>query len=333
MRRSARIGWLLVGDERVASSRLQGYLIHRELTSRGVRSRILNEPGPFDTRLHWKTPRRWWEAVAHRQDVVIFQKVESSRAVRFARTARSMGTRVIFVQADYRDSPIYPLADRVIVSSEELARQLGNLCRTPITVIEDPVDLPRDLESAPSDRRRGLRLLWIGSKQNLDALAGLRISLQDRRLADVTLTTVSDHPGASISWSPAAVRAALLDADVAVIPCLDTPAALAKSNNRLSMFMAAGLPVVASPIPAYADIVEPGRTGLLARTSDDWIHALETLRDPALRRAIGAEARRAAWERYAPPEIASRWLNVIAELLAAGRVPASVNSMSKSLPP
>ena len=47
MNREVRIGWFLVGDERVASSRMQGLCVHRELVARGVRSEILAAPERF----------------------------------------------------------------------------------------------------------------------------------------------------------------------------------------------------------------------------------------------------------------------------------------------
>src|SRR5213594_1044282 len=104
MNRALRVGWLLAGDERVASSRIQGFLVHRQLQARGIGSEILNAPEAFDTRLHWKAPRRWLEATLRRRDVLIFQKVESSRARRLARLARRFGTKIVFLQADLHDS-------------------------------------------------------------------------------------------------------------------------------------------------------------------------------------------------------------------------------------
>ena len=306
--------------------------MHRQLLARGVHSEILGAPAGFDTRLHWKAPRRWFEAVCRRRDALIFQKVESSRAVRFARLVRSIGSRVIFVQADYRDSPLYAVSDRVVVPSVELARQLGNLCRAPMTVIEDPIDIPPDLQTVPSSRTSGLRLLWIGNGQNFPSLDALRSVLQQPRFGDMTLITVSDHPEASVPWSEVTAREQMLSADIGVIPCLDTPAARAKSNNRLTMLMAAGLPVIASPIPAYTAIIEPGSNGLLARTVDEWGTGLLALRQAAARRALGAEARRTAWQRFAPEVIASRWVMLLSELLGTGPAAAALETVSKSIP-
>ena len=310
-----RVGWLLVGDERVASSRIQALTIHTELARRGIRSDILSMPRSFDTRLHWKAPRRWLEAIWRRRDVLIFQKVESSRAARLARLSRRMGTRIVFLQADARESPMYALADVVVVSSAELARLLVPLCEARIVVIEDAIDLPRDVQAVPSARTQGLRVLWIGGRLNFPALDTLAPVLERPEFADLELITVSDHPEAKVAWSPAAAVREILAADLSLIPCLSSSAARAKSNNRLTVLMGAGLPVIATPIPAYRAIVEPGVTGCLAEGTEEWASSLRALRDPALRRRMGEAARTAAWERYAPNVVADRWEALLQEIV------------------
>jgi hypothetical protein len=307
-----------VGDERVASSRIQALTIHSELTRRGIRSEILSMPRSFDTRLHWKAPRRWLEAAWRRRDVLIFQKVESSRAARLARLARRMGTRIVFLQSDARESRMYGLADVVVVSSAELGRLLEPLCESSIAVIEDAIDLPREVAAVPTPRTKGLRVLWIGGRLNFPSLDAISPVLARPEFADLELVTVSDHPEAKVAWSPAAAPREIVAADLAVIPCLDTPGARAKSNNRLTVLMGAALPVIATPIPAYRAILEPGITGFLAENADEWAASLRALRDPALRRRVGQAARVSAWERYSPELIADRWEALLEEVVGRG---------------
>jgi glycosyltransferase involved in cell wall biosynthesis len=57
--------------------------------------------------------------------------------------------------------------------------------------------------------------------------------------------------------------------------------------------MAAGLPIIASRLPAHADLVQHGRTGWLCDTASDLDTALAALEDPAANRAAGESAR--AW--------------------------------------
>jgi glycosyltransferase involved in cell wall biosynthesis len=171
------------------------------------------------------------------------------------------------------------------------------------------------VSARPSDRREGLSLLWVGARANFPSLDRIRPILERPEFRDLRLVTVSDHPDADVPWSTESARREIAAADIAVIPCLDTPAALAKSNNRLTMLMGAGLPVIASPIPAYRTVVESGRNGFLAEGSEDWASALRTLRDPETRKVLAEGARRTAWSRFAPELIAGRWESLLEELV------------------
>lgn len=319
MARDLSVGWLLVGDERVASARIHGWNMHHELLRRGLRSEVINDPGAFDTRLRWKAPRRWWEAIGRRRNVLIFQKVESSRAVRLARLARRLGTRVVFLQADTLHSPLYQVADAVVVPSRELARLLGTICPAPITTIEDALELPREVVVVPSERDKGLRLLWVGNRENMGGLDLLRPILDRPEFQDLRLVTVSNHPEATYPWSQETVIRELYKADAGILPCEDTPAARAKSNNRLTLFMGVGLPVAASPLPAYREVVEHGQNGLLVQAAGDWVEALRTLRDPACRRRLGETGRHIVWERFSPRVMGDRWERLLRELTGRSR--------------
>jgi hypothetical protein len=59
--------------------------------------------------------------------------------------------------------------------------------------------------------------------------------------------------------------------------------------------MAAGLPVVASRIPAHADLIRQGETGWLVDSRDELAEALRQAKDPAIATRVGAAAR--AWVR------------------------------------
>lgn len=93
-------------------------------------------------------------------------------------------------------------------------------------------------------------------------------------------------------WSEATEVAAIQSMDIGIMPLTDSPWARGKCGYKLIQYMACGLPVVASPVGANADIVEHGVNGFLASTKQEWHEALTTLlRDPALRQRIGAAGR------------------------------------------
>lgn len=91
-------------------------------------------------------------------------------------------------------------------------------------------------------------------------------------------------------------------ADVfALTPCIVADGDRDGMPNVLLEAMACGLPVVSTPIVGIPEVIDHGRNGLLATPRDvpgiaDALAAL--LDDAALRRRLGAEARRTVVERY-----------------------------------
>jgi len=123
-----------------------------------------------------------------------------------------------------------------------------------------------------------------------------------------------------LAWDPVGVYERMRHADIGIIPIevLPEPQLGAqisgwkvKSENRLTMKMGVGLPVIATPIPAYEPVIEQGRNGYLARSQRDWIECLDALRDPTLRRSIGNEARESVLTKYSMEAQARRLTEVL----------------------
>jgi glycosyltransferase involved in cell wall biosynthesis len=72
--------------------------------------------------------------------------------------------------------------------------------------------------------------------------------------------------------------------------------------------MAAGLPVIASPVGANSKILVAQKTGLLPETPGDWVGAIvELAQNPQLRAQMGAAARRRAEEEYSIERAVAFW--------------------------
>jgi glycosyltransferase involved in cell wall biosynthesis len=127
-----------------------------------------------------------------------------------------------------------------------------------------------------------------------------------------------------VAWDPFGVYARMCEADIGIIPIdtlpahtpgLAAPSWKVKSENRLTMKMAIGLPVIATPIPSYEPVIEQGHTGFLARSAAEWMACFEQLRDPDRRAAIGTAARQAALRRYSMQEQARLLVAALRELV------------------
>lgn len=79
----------------------------------------------------------------------------------------------------------------------------------------------------------------------------------------------------------------------------DTTYNRARERYKLKEYMAAGLPVVASPVRHVSRLVRHGATGYLARTGSEWVESLRALiDDAALRTRLSQGGRRLVEERY-----------------------------------
>lgn len=127
-----------------------------------------------------------------------------------------------------------------------------------------------------------------------------------------------------IAWDPVSVYKEMQRADIGIIP-IDTncekifgkivPNWKVKSENRLTLKMSVGLPVIATPIPAYKPLIEQGVNGFLAESKQDWYQYFDILRDPDVRQTIGNNARETVIQRYSIEEQAKKFISVLRNLV------------------
>lgn len=90
--------------------------------------------------------------------------------------------------------------------------------------------------------------------------------------------------------------------------------AAGKSGFKAIQYMAVGIPFVAAPVGAMADIGEPEVTHFHARNNDEWSGALERLvSDSQLRQTMGAAGRKHVVEHYSLPAQADKLASALYE--------------------
>ena len=199
-------------------------------------------------------------------------------------------------------------ADISFCGNEYLANYARPLCsKTEIvpTVLDTKI-FCQDLSERPADSP--LKIGWIGSPstwneyvnnslnmfKHLAASEGAKISIMG---ADKNAEM--HHLLEFVDWSEAGEVPFLQALDIGIMPLTDTPWARGKCGYKLIQYMACGIPVVASPVGVNCEIVEHGVNGFLAETNDEWRSAIRTLlRDPDLRRQMGAAGRKKVEEQF-----------------------------------
>lgn len=105
-------------------------------------------------------------------------------------------------------------------------------------------------------------------------------------------------------WNPADEHSWADDFDIGIMPLLDSEIHRTKEPLKVKEYMAAGLPVVLSPVGHNLRVVTDGRQGLFADGAEEWSDRLERLiADPGLRAEMGANGRALILEHYDLPKM------------------------------
>jgi glycosyltransferase involved in cell wall biosynthesis len=128
---------------------------------------------------------------------------------------------------------------------------------------------------------------------------------------------LSGIPAESFEWAEDSEIARIAAFDIGIMPLHDTPWERGKCAYKLLQVMAAGKPVIASPVGANRQVVRHGVNGFLAETTEQWADALRQLADPDLRRRMGEEARKTVAEQYATAVMVPRLAAILNEAAGA----------------
>ena len=170
---------------------------------------------------------------------------------------------------------------------------------------------------APSEPAGPLRLLWIGSPSTLRYLRAWAPSLARlaaRRAFELHVVGAElTIPGVAVTshaWSLEAERAVAARCHIGLAPMPDGDWERGKCGLKLLLYMALGLPAVASASGVHPTLLEGGACGLLVSDDDATEAALDRLLGDAAERARLGRAARAAFE--------ARWsMRAVAPHLAA----------------
>jgi glycosyltransferase involved in cell wall biosynthesis len=208
--------------------------------------------------------------------------------------------------------------DHVVAGNEYLAQMFRDRGRE-VSVLPTCVDPAHYLvkQHAVADP---VRLVWIGSSSTLPYLAEIVPAL--RQLPGVRLITIADRTldaaaGAGVDiehipWSLDTESDSLTRGDIGIAPTPCDRWTLGKCGFKIIQYMAAGLPVIASPVGANAEIVRANETGLLATTPQEWVEAIRRLASDAnLRAAMGRAGRDRVEREYSLPRAAEVWTRLL----------------------
>jgi glycosyltransferase involved in cell wall biosynthesis len=193
-------------------------------------------------------------------------------------------------------------SDMVTVSTHPLAEQVRTY-NPNVTVLPNHVDA--DLLYVDRAQPTKVTVGWAGGMSHLIDW----VSVSDPISAVLDANPQIDMHFCGIDYSPLLKRICrytpwkpnvwdyykAIDFDIGVAPLADTPFNVCKSHIRALEYMALGIPVIASDVPAYNDLVVDGVTGFLVATAVEWaVRLTDLINDEAMRTEMGAKGREVA---------------------------------------
>jgi glycosyltransferase involved in cell wall biosynthesis len=207
-------------------------------------------------------------------------------------------------------------ADKITVSTPVMKEHLAKYNKD-IEFIYSPVDT--DLITPDPVPHDVFTIGWIGSPYT---------ALYVESLENVFQALAAKHPikllivGANIKmegvdvecidWSEESELEALKRIDIGIMPLFHTEMAVMKGGYKLFLYMAAGKPIISSPVGVNASIVREGVNGYLADNDVQWFAAFSKLQnEEALRFQLGKNARLDAENYYSYNVCSSKLLRFL----------------------
>jgi glycosyltransferase involved in cell wall biosynthesis len=361
-----RVGFVLCSsvEQPIPSTRIAILNVLPLLEAAGIRSTILfAPPQPSETPDLCGVVERAVEAAC---DVVVLQKVHGEQAVELAQNLAARGIRSVFSVCDLVDVPMVQATDATVCVTHYLRSLYPADLQSRIHVVHDGIERPAERKTAwnaaRGTRLKPLRAVVVTSARldkmpvEMEIPAWLSVRLVGRYSQGLRwlrearwcwakqspqerrdyLRFLADTRIVCVPWTQDGVYRELNQADIAFIPVnrsipvtqQNIPAWATKSENRLTLMMAMGLPVIATPIPAYEDVLVHGVNGFFARSSEDWRTCLAALRDGELRREMGMKARDSVIRKFSVQEQAGKLLGVLEQVCALRSAPRAVRPES-----
>lgn len=185
----------------------------------------------------------------------------------------------------------------------------------------------RELREHRAQRRVARQLVWFGNHGSAYATGGmaeleplLPLLEAAARRQPLRLTVVSNSeqryrelfgragfPHRYRPWDRLHFLSLLGEQDLVLLPARMTAFTMAKSNNRMLLALAQGVPVMADPLPDY----QPWRAHCAL---DDWDRLAEHIADPAPLAARARAAMPAIERDYSTRAIAAQWRQALQDL-------------------
>ncbi len=333
--------FILVGNHQVASSRYRVYQYLGELQKSGFHASLYVMPSLHGKAVYSRIKIGVQIFVRALLNRVIFLQKQPLPPV-IINMLRALGKIVVF---DFDDAifATHPASssigkrkelgaflssvDHVIAGNEYLANYARTFNRN-VSVIPTCVDV----EAIEARSRHLMRfdqddviIGWIGHSDNFVYLRQMESVLAElSRLygEKIRLKVVSNQVYETVSigvenkrWCLDEEISDVASFDIGIMPLTDDGWSRGKCGFKVLFYMAAGVPVVASPVGVNTEIITDGMNGFLASSEGEWVQKLAALIESCtLRDELASQGRKTVAERFSRTSCARQLTNLLLQL-------------------
>lgn len=196
------------------------------------------------------------------------------------------------------------LCDQIICCSTVLAEKERETYPDKVSVIKDPFEPTAIIKNIDYFSKK---VVWSGMGGN--AVLPQKILKPIIYKVGLKYIEISNNPNSDYAWQQDTWQNYYASCDIAICP-QDQWVFPAKSNVKVTTAMSLGLPVIASPIQSYLEIIDNEENGFIAYTLEDWEKYLYLLKDYSVRKKIVTNAFKKLSD-YSVETIYKQWKNIL----------------------
>ena len=201
------------------------------------------------------------------------------------------------------------LCDYIVCCSTELAEEEKKVYGSKVKLIKDPIEefpINHNLNFSNDP----LKVVWCGMGGNA-VLPELILKPLINSLG-MSYIEISNRPEATHLWDKEDWFLKMASCDICICPQTHWIYPM-KSNVKVTTAMSLGLPVIASPLTSYLEVISNGENGFICKDLEEWYSCLNLLKIKELRKQFVAKSQERL-EPYRVRNIYQQWLGLLKKL-------------------
>jgi len=197
-----------------------------------------------------------------------------------------------------------------VTAGNEYLSQFAQRFTNRVTILPTVVEVENYAVKKHIPQDKPLRVGWLGSDRSIketlfpyvEMLARLQVNLGFEFVIvsrPKPILPDSSLQWKYIEWNEIVETQISSFFDIGIMPLVDDEYQKGKCGCKILQYMAAGLPVIASPVGVNTHFVDHGKRGFLAKGEDEWHDALKTLmQNTTLYQKFGSSGRAFVKKKY-----------------------------------